>query len=296
MGTSYKIGVDGGGTKTELVLVDAAGVVVDQRLAPGCNPNIVGVAQARHVLIDALGHLHRPGVTHTQLYMAGTPQFWREFATTLTGFGAVTAHDDSLPVLELATHGQPGLVLHGGTGSFVAARDPDGDVHYAGGLGWRFGDPGSGYDLGRRAVARALLELQGWAPATRLGPLVLTQAAGTTTTSDAATLTRHFYQHAEPNREIAALAPGVLHLATEGDPTAVALVRDSARPLLELAVQVAARLFPNQPLDNVPAGLSGPILTHPAVKDALLPRSPLPLMPLTEPPIVGVRRLLARDS
>ena len=34
------------------------------------------------------------------------------------------------------------------TGSFVAARGPDGGHHYAGGLGWRLGDPGSSHDLG----------------------------------------------------------------------------------------------------------------------------------------------------
>ena len=83
-----------------------------------------------------------------------------ETAATLQadeGFGKVVACDDSRPVLELATGGKPGLVLHAGTGSFVAAQAPDGTLHYAGGTGWRFGDPGSGYDLGLlRAVTNAV--------------------------------------------------------------------------------------------------------------------------------------------
>ena len=54
---TYKIGVDGGGTKTECVLVDAAGVIVARHLAPGCNPNIVGPEQARLILTAALGAL-----------------------------------------------------------------------------------------------------------------------------------------------------------------------------------------------------------------------------------------------
>ena len=81
--------------------------------------------------------------------------FWRETAAALQGYGKVTTTDDSVPVLELATAGAPGLVLHAGTGSFVAARTADGATHYAGGLGWKLGDPGSGYDIGRRAVALA---------------------------------------------------------------------------------------------------------------------------------------------
>lgn len=294
VGPSYQIGVDGGGTKTELILVDAAGLIIDRQLAPGCNPSLVGPEQARAVLLGALGQLHRGPVKRTALFMAGAPAFWREFAATLTDFGTVSTHPDSLPVLELATGGRPGLVLHGGTGSFVAARAPDGTVHHAGGLGWRLGDPGSGYDLGRRALARALLELQGWAPPTRLGPAVRDQLPSHLT-GDAAALTRHFYQLSEPHRTVTALAPVVLHLASEGDETARQLVRESAGELLDLALRVAARLFPETPLDAIPAGLSGPILTHAAVLSALAARSPLPLTPVTEAPIVGVHRLLQRD-
>ncbi len=288
-----KIGVDGGGTKTELILVDARGEILARHLAPGCNPNIVGPAPARALLVDALAQIHRPEVTEIHLYMSGSPEVWSEIAASLVEFGRVTSHDDSLPVLELATHGQPGLVLHGGTGSFVAARAPDNSLHYAGGLGWRFGDAGSGYDLGQRAIARALLELQGWAPVTRISPIVRSHAE--LPTADAKAITRFYYQTEHPNRVIAALAPAILHLASEGDDTARKLVQTSAKPLLDLAVQVATKLFPATPLDSLSAGLSGPILTHPEVFNALAPRSPLPLVPITTAPIHGVHQLLTRS-
>jgi N-acetylglucosamine kinase-like BadF-type ATPase len=298
---TYRIGVDGGGTKTECILLDETGEIVARHLAPGCNPSVAGAEQARLVVTDALAHLLAaapdrsalPRITHTHIYAAGNRAWWRETAATLTDFGAVFTADDSWPVLELATHGRPGLVLHGGTGSFVAARAPDGSVHYAGGLGWRFGDPGSGYDLGRRAIARALLELQGWAPPSRLGPTVRdqTQLGGD---ADAAAVTRFFYHHGDPNRQIAALAPAILRLAAEGDHTAHQLVLDSAGELLALASRVAARLFPDLALDTLPAGLSGPILTHPVVAAALAPRSPLALAPVQGAPIEGVRRLVLR--
>ena len=50
---SYRIGVDGGGTKTECILVDAAGKIVARHLAAGCNPNVVGPEQARLIVTDA---------------------------------------------------------------------------------------------------------------------------------------------------------------------------------------------------------------------------------------------------
>jgi N-acetylglucosamine kinase-like BadF-type ATPase len=300
VGTSYKIGVDGGGTKTECILVTGPGEIVARHMAPGCNPSVLGPEQARLVVTAALCQLIAAfdpravsaggRIETTLLCMAGSRSFWREFGASLTDFGRVTVTDDALPVLELATDGGPGLVLHGGTGSFVAARAPDGAVHYAGGLGWRFGDPGSGYEIGRRAIARALLELQGWAPPSRLAATVRDQ----TRLADAGAITRYFYNAAEPNRQIAALAPAVLRLAEEGDHTAHQLILDACAPLLELAQQVTARLFPETPFATVRAGLSGPILTHPTVVAALTPRSPLPLRPIAASPIEGVRRLLAR--
>lgn len=301
MPAPFRIGVDGGATKTECILVDAAGEIVARHLAPGCNPNLLGAEQARLVITDALCHLvqdaagHPRPVASTHLFVAGSRTFWRDTALHLTGFGEITVADDSLPVLELATCGQPGLVLHAGTGSFVAARDPAGNLHYAGGTGWRFGDPAGGYDLGRRAISRALLELQGWTPMTRLGPTVR-DATGLGTAADAAAVTRFFYQHPEPNRAIAALAPALLRLAAEGDATVLQLVTEAVEELAALATRVATRLFPDRPLDTLPAGLSGPILTHSAVVPLLTARSPLPLVPVTGTPIEGVHRLVLRGG
>jgi N-acetylglucosamine kinase-like BadF-type ATPase len=294
-----KIGIDGGGTKTEGILVDVRGKILARHTAAGCNPSIAGPKRARETLRAALRGLaigqSPPVIARTLLCMAGDGAFWQETAAALTKekiYGRVEAVDDARPVLELATGGAAGLVLHAGTGSFVAARDSTGKIHYAGGLGWRLGDPGSGYELGRLAIVRALIELQGWAPPSRLAQIV--RDATHLADADAGTITHFFYAHAEPNQQIAALAPAVLRLATEGDPDAHQIVLDACQPLLDLAQRVAARLFPHAPPNQLRAGLSGPILTHPAVAAALASHSPLPLFALAEQPIEGVRRLLMK--
>lgn len=302
---NFKIGIDGGGTKTEGILIDESGTVAAIHVGAGCNPSVVGPEQARSIVSAALASLraqasaHPAGITRapfspeatvdaTLLCMAGSRSFWDGFAADLKGFGRVVAVDDSLPVLELATRGKPGLVLHAGTGSFVAARAPDGSVHYAGGLGWRFSDFGSGYDLGQRAVSAALLDLQGWVPAPGLRALVCQH----TSLTDAAANLHFFYNDAAPNQKIAALAPAVLRLAGEGDSAARKIVIESMEGLFQLAIAVAGKLFPDTPLASVRAGLSGPILTHPFVLQELAARSPLSLAPVEGTPIEGVRRLL----
>jgi len=291
---AWKIGVDGGGTKTECILVDPSGAIAARHTGPGCSPSLVGAARAREIAADALEAL-RAGhpsakVSSTLLCMAGSRAFWREFGEGLSGFGRTETVDDSVPVLELATRGAPGLVIHAGTGSFVAARTPDGEVHYAGGIGWRFGDEGSGYDLGRRAIARALLELQGWAPPSGLGALVRERTGHST----AGAVSVYFYGDPATNNGVAGLAPDVLRLAGEVDEAAGAAVSESVWQLLALAVSVTKQLFHGGLPESFRAGVSGHILNHPFAYRALSAKAPFPLARVTEAPIEGVRLLLAR--
>ena len=292
---AWKIGVDGGGTKTECILVDPSGEIAARHTGPGCSPSLVGTLRAGETVTEALGALRRSHpaieVSSTLLCMAGNRAFWRGFGSELAGFGRVSAVDDSVPVLELATRGAPGLVIHAGTGSFVAARSMDGATHYAGGIGWRFGDEGSGYDLGRRAIGRALLELQGWAPPSGLGALVRERTGHSTSGSVAG----YFYGDPATNNGVAALAPDVLKLAESGDAAAAEAVSASVLQLLSLATSVARQLFAEALPSSFRAGVSGHILNHPSAYGILCSKAPFPLSRVTEPPIEGVRLLLAKS-
>lgn len=295
----YRLGVDGGGTKTEAILVDPSGTVVARRVGPGCNPSLAGPDGAKAVFSALIKELLAPfpsgepdfKLEATLLCMAGNPGFWAELGASLTTFGRVQTVTDAVPVLQLATSGKPGMVLHAGTGSFVAAfTDDTREVHYAGGLGWKFGDPGSGYDIGRRVVVRALLELQGWYPPSALSRYLQEQ----TGIQEAQGISRFYYNDSAANPKIAQLAAGTLELAARGDAVARPLVLSSVGELLDLADAVAAKLFPGQAARTIPAGLSGPILTHPFVAERLTAMSSLPLKVVTESPIEGVRQLLAK--
>ena len=298
----FQIGVDGGGTKTECILIDATGRVIARHSAPGCSPSLAGPDRAAAVLREALhdllaGQPSRP-IERTLLCLAGSRTFWQEQTPTLTGCGRVDAVADSAPVLELATHGGPGLVLHAGTGSFVAARAPDASLHYAGGLGWRFDDPGSGHDLGRRGIARVLLELQGWAERSAL-TAALQQHTGR---AGYAELSRQFYLGGDADAAIAAFAPAVVDLAGRGCAPAKQIVAESLAGLGALVDAVLQRHFPSATIEApVAGGISGLLLNRPPCLETLRALAatrawPLRLEPVDQPPIEGVRRLLLRGG
>ena len=97
------------------------------------------------------------------------------------------------------------------------------------------------------------------------------------------------------NNGVAALAPDVLRLAAGGDAAAGEAVSDSVLQLLALAVSVTRKAVPGKRPDTFRAGVSGHILNHPFAFQALSSKAPFPLSRVTEPPIEGVRLLLARD-
>ena len=296
---SWKIGVDGGGTKTECILVDPSGSIVARHTGPGCSPSLVGGARAAEITAAVLDEVRASNpsaeVSATLLCMAGSRAFWKDFGSRLKGFGRVETADDSVPVLELATRGAPGLVIHAGTGSFIAARTPDGMVHYAGGTGWRFGDEGSGYDSRERAMAaRALLELKGWAPPSGLGALVRERTGHST----AGEVSVYFYGDPATNNGVAGLAPEVLRLASSGDPAAAEAV--SGHPWGSFSRARGVGDEPAVPPGKrpdflVPRGRQRP---HPQLRafafQELSSKAPFPLSRVTQSPIEGVRLLLAR--
>ena len=100
------------------------------------------------------------------------------------------------------------------------------------------GDEGSGYWIGREALAAAVREADGRGSKTRLTPLILdhfklTQAVG---------LVREVYDKGLQRQAIAALGPVVEHAREEGDVVASEILRRASVELTRAAASVIERL------------------------------------------------------
>lgn len=239
-------GVDAGGSSTRVVVLDANGTERARVAGAGSAVRAGSEAASAETVMRLVGEAVRragtPGIEALVVGAAGagpagprealTKQLRTCGAPRLTG--VVT---DAEAAYASAFAEDAGILVLSGTGSIALARDPDGAWHRAGGWGWRVGDEGSGYWIGRAGVAAVGRALDGRGPATSLSAN-LPGAAGV---ADAASLML-WAREAAP-AEVAALGAGVQEAAARGDAVAEGIVAEAAQALLAHARALAAR-FP----------------------------------------------------
>src|SRR5712692_3442185 len=159
----WVLGFDGGGTKTDCVLMDESGAVVARARSGASNPTSFGVEVSLASLAEAAKDaLRTAGRSEKDVaYVvagvsgAGEPSMrWALQSGLQPGFPNATILITSDLVLSLGATGEiPSVVVIAGTGSAVLGRTAPLELARAGGFGPVIGDPGSAYDIGRRAVA-----------------------------------------------------------------------------------------------------------------------------------------------
>ena len=140
---------------------------------------------------------------------------------------------DAAIALAAAVRNAPGIIVIAGTGSIAFARDNQGKLLRAGGWGIPFDDRGSGYDLGRKAVAAALEAFDGRGPRTVLMDRICQEL-------DLGKIPEIVSKQLE-QQQVAALFPLVMEAALEGDLVSRHLCDEAARDLANLAVALLTR-------------------------------------------------------
>jgi len=157
------LGIDGGGTKTECVLMDESGAILARSRSGASNPTTFGVeaslaslSAAASDALQAAGRSERDvACVVAGVSGAGETNVRSELQSRLQpGFPSARILITSDLVLSLEATGEtPSVVVIAGTGSAVLGRTAQLELARAGGFGPVIGDPGSAYDIGRKAVA-----------------------------------------------------------------------------------------------------------------------------------------------
>lgn len=138
--------------------------------------------------------------------------------------------NDAMVALAGGTFGGPGVVIIAGTGSAAWSYAPDGSWSKVGGWGYIIGDEGSGFAIGRSALASVAREADGRGPKTNLTEAVL-EELGLDDPMEMVPIV-----HAAPfsKKNVAALAPVVLRVMEAGDKVAGEIVANAISQLAEL--------------------------------------------------------------
>jgi glucosamine kinase len=238
--------LDGGGTKTECVLMDRDGKIVSRSFSGPSNPSRVGVEAAVLEVVKAAelaliqGGVARNEVAALCAGMAGTGNADRRERVLRSLQGAfpgvaITVITDLEAALASAGEG-PVIVLVAGTGSAAIGRDARGQIWRAGGHGPRTSDDGSAYDIGARAVTRAMKEREGKGTDSSLGSKILGQLGY----SSWPELQRRAAE--QPDAVFPLAFPIVAATADAGDAAAREILLQAARELSSLVSTVAEHM------------------------------------------------------
>jgi glucosamine kinase len=242
----HVLGIDAGGTKTVCLLADAQGRTIAESRGPGANLHAAGelaVEKALHeVMEEAIGE--RPIVPSAIcLGIAGVDRddeagIVRAIMRRIGYKSRVLVVNDALIALVAGAGDAPGIVLIAGTGSIAYGRSAAGEAARAGGWGHMIGDEGSGYWIGREALAAVMRAGDGRGPATGLTGEVLAHFS----VSDVSRLPRIVYDRELPRVAVAELGPFVQRMGEQGDAVATRILERAVDELVLAAQSVATRL------------------------------------------------------
>jgi N-acetylglucosamine kinase-like BadF-type ATPase len=248
LSVGWLVGIDGGGTGSRAVVVDASGserARVDGPAALVRRSTIDEVAAIVARLVRDAGAAADSPLPAARLVAglagSGRAEVRDALARAIEDHGVAT-EVEVVTDAEVAFHDAfgtgPGIILIAGTGSMAMGRASDGRTARAGGWGERLGDEGSGWAVGLAGVQAVTRAADGRGPATSLEPRLLA-ALGLDAPGQLVG-----WVGAAAKAEVAALAPAVVAAADDGDDVAAEIVELASAELRDAVDAVHRALAP----------------------------------------------------
>ncbi|HXG83340.1 MAG TPA: BadF/BadG/BcrA/BcrD ATPase family protein [Pyrinomonadaceae bacterium] len=243
------LGVDGGGTKTQVVLLNDENHFVSEGFAGASNPLRVGVETAVSNIVKAAeaacdaADRSRGDIVSAALGLAGVRREdlrrrIRESFFSRMRIKNIEVTTDAEIALYGVTLGKAGLVVIAGTGSVCMGRNAGGEIETAGGWGPLAGDEGGGAGIARRALQAIAKASDGRGKPTDLSDMAIEYFRA----GKLEDLAVAIYAPTIDNARIAGFARFVVEVAEAGDETAVEILREAGRELGMAAEAVIKKL------------------------------------------------------
>ena len=225
----FVAGIDGGGTKTTILIGDLEGNVVDKKVLGAFNINSIGSDGFKSLIDEVIQILASYGkCLFLTIGAAGVSNIEmrsiceEKFFNTGVPFELVGDH---IIALEGAHNGGEGLAVIAGTGSICFGKGKDGLIERTGGWGHISGDEGSAYSLGRDAIKYVAKDIDGYGQQTLLKSM-LAEKFGLTKREDIIK-----FVYSGDKATIASVAPVVSYAYSLSDCVAISIIEENATAL-----------------------------------------------------------------
>jgi N-acetylmuramic acid 6-phosphate etherase len=246
--TTTTLGIEGGGTKTDWVLLDEAGTVLSEGQLPAASMKLSSDEQLAHLFSLLPRDPARVGVFLAGCLIDRDRARLRRLANAAWPQAQLRVGSDGESGFATALGTGDGIVVVSGTGAVVHGRR-GGKMTKAGGWGHILGDRGGAYDLARHALRKVMLHYDLYATVTPLGANVLAALS----LNELPQLVD--WIHDSDKMDVARLAPVVIRAAKAGDEEMRSLVSDRAHDLALFSKAVAQRLGLERPEVRLFGGL-----------------------------------------
>ena len=154
----YYLGIDGGGTKTEFALSDSNGKIVCRLFMDGCNPNTVGIENAKRIIEDGVVQVCKDVPLSSVVVYAGiagcaSESYADEIKIMLEkmSFAACDVGSDNNNIVAAGLGDNEGITMILGTGicAYVVKKE---ETKRIAGWGYLFDNGGSSFHIGRDAI------------------------------------------------------------------------------------------------------------------------------------------------
>ena len=242
------VGVDGGGTKTQAIILDANFAILGEGFAGPSNPLRVGIVNAAAAVREAIDRacevakLRRTDLVAAEIGLAGASR--NELRARIrealhgTGIGEIIVVGDADIALYGATEGEPGLIVIAGTGSICCGINGRGKKICAGGWGPLAGDEGGGAWIARRALRAIAHAADGRGAVTSL----TNAACAYFHVSDSNDLSTAIYAPTITNERLAGFGKFVIEAAKAKDRVACEILAEAGKELGAMAAAVIRNL------------------------------------------------------